>query len=38
MNEVLTMLQPAAIWRHFPDTMQHLPRPSYHEAALKEHT
>lgn len=36
MNEVLTMLQPAAIWRHF-QTLCNIPRPSYHEAALREH-
>ncbi|NLQ18839.1 aminoacyl-histidine dipeptidase [Marinomonas sp. M1K-6] len=36
MNEVLTRLQPTAIWRHF-QTLCNTPRPSYHEAALREH-
>lgn len=36
MNEVLTTLQPNAIWRHF-QTLCNTPRPSYYEAALREH-
>jgi len=35
MNEVLTTLQPTAIWRHF-QTLCNTPRPSFHEAALRE--
>ncbi|MBU2236869.1 MAG: beta-Ala-His dipeptidase, partial [Gammaproteobacteria bacterium] len=36
MNEVLTTLQPTAIWRHF-QTLCNTPRPSYYEAVLREH-
>ncbi len=35
MNEILTTLQPNAIWRHF-QTLCNTPRPSYHEAELRE--
>ncbi|WP_417536987.1 aminoacyl-histidine dipeptidase [Marinomonas sp.] len=36
MNDVLTTLEPKAIWRHF-QTLCNTPRPSYHEAELREH-
>jgi dipeptidase D len=36
MNEILTTLEPQAIWKHF-QTLCNTPRPSYHEAALREH-
>ena len=36
MNQILSTLQPEAIWRHF-QTLCNTPRPSYHEAALRAH-
>tara|TARA_R110001632_G_scaffold41641_2_gene104922 strand:+ start:110074 stop:111546 length:1473 start_codon:yes stop_codon:yes gene_type:complete len=35
MNEILTTLQPNAIWRHF-QTLCNTPRPSYYEAELRD--
>ncbi|SBS38280.1 Cytosol non-specific dipeptidase [Marinomonas spartinae] len=36
MNEILTTLEPKAIWRHF-QTLCNTPRPSYHEASIRQH-
>ncbi|MEL0638461.1 aminoacyl-histidine dipeptidase [Marinomonas sp. TI.3.20] len=36
MNQILTTLEPHAIWKHF-QTLCNIPRPSYHEAALRDH-
>ena len=36
MNDVLSTLEPKAIWQHF-QTLCNTPRPSYYEAALREH-
>ena len=36
MNQALSHLQPAIIWRHF-QTLCDIPRPSFHEAQLREH-
>lgn len=36
VNEILTTLAPQAIWTHF-QTLCNIPRPSYHEAALRDH-
>jgi len=36
MNEILTTLEPKSVWRHF-QTLCNIPRPSYHEAAIREH-
>ncbi|AEF54664.1 aminoacyl-histidine dipeptidase [Marinomonas posidonica] len=35
MNQVLSSLQPEAIWRHF-QTLCNIPRPSFHEAQLRD--
>ncbi len=35
MNQILSALQPEAVWRHF-QTLCNTPRPSYHEAELRD--